>query len=220
MNKTIGTLLLVCFLALSNGVLLAQAKQRLRVLHTTDKSSVHVPPQEAPAGLQIIYGNLGKSQTNLYNNLDGGGVAGPGCNQIEFAAMPFTPKSNSHVSQVRVPVQYTESGANQVNLSIYADASGIPGTLLAGPVTVTNLPLWGTCCTLTTASFSPVAVNGGTQYWVVGDTPLTGTGSDSCVTWDFVARGFYPMGFNLGSGWRVEDFFLDELAGEVLGTIP
>ncbi|MGA3093481.1 MAG: hypothetical protein ABSD75_33245 [Terriglobales bacterium] len=101
---------------------------------------------------------------------------------------------------------------------IYGNSDGAPGTLLVGPVTVKNLATNGTCCTLAVANFTPVAVTGGTQYWVVADTPLTGTGSDSEVLWYFVPKSF-SNAVNDGSGW----FWIDansELAGKVLGTMP
>jgi hypothetical protein len=187
-------------------------------VHIAERWAIHVPPQEAPAGLQKIYSNLGSSKTDLYNSRDFWIVTGPRTTfGEEFWAIPFTPKSNSHVSQVRVAVQYV-SGANQINLSIYGDASGAPGTPLAGPVTVTNLPTEGTCCTLTVANFSPVAITGGTKYWVVGDTPLTGTGSDFDGGWAWAVPTL-PEAANNGSGWRT--FAGNSLAaGAVLGTIP
>jgi hypothetical protein len=200
---------------------LAQTGQTPKIVHITEKSAVHVPPQEVAAGLKKIYSNLGKSKIDLYIDYYGWGLAGPGSNggYPIFIAMPFTPKSDSHVSQVQVAVQY-QGGANQVNLSIYADSSGIPGTLLAGPVTVTNLPEVGTCCTLAVASFSPVPVTGGTQYWLVADTPATGTGSDFLGSWDMVVQGkIPPLGAYNRSGWFAAPA-LDEPAGEVLGTIP
>ena len=129
--------------------------------------------------------------------------------------------SNSHVLQVQVAIQYFGSGANQVNLSIYADSGGVPGTLLAGPVTVTNLPSAGTCCLLAVATFSPLAITGGTQYWVVADTPLSGTGSDFSGGWAAVIKPDLPMATNCGScsGWF--SFNANGLAaGAVVGTIP
>ena len=110
------------------------------------------------------------------------------------------------------------SGANQVNLGIYGDASGTPGTLLAGPVTVTNLPDNGTCCGLAVANFSPVAVTGETRYWLVANTPLTGTGSDFFGVWHSVVKPIIPMALSY-NGWS--GFNADSLpAGAVLGTIP
>jgi hypothetical protein len=202
MEENVKTkLLCLCLSALCNLSLLAQTGKHPRILHTTEKSAIHVPPQEAPADLEKIYSNL-YTATDLYDEYDGWTVSGPNSSVgTSFIAIPFTPKSDSHVSVVRVPVHYVGSGANRVNLSLYADAGGTPGTLLAGPVTVADLALWGTCCTLTVASFSPVAVTGGTQYWVAADTPLTGNGSDFFGTWDFVAPGLYLTAGNRGDGW-------------------
>ena len=204
MNKTVGSLLFVCLFALSNAALFAQAE------HV--KSASH----QNPARLQLIFGNLGTSQTNLYSTLAWFDVLGPGCSPPGpiFAAMPFTPKSNSHASQVRVPVLWA-GGTNQVNLSIYDDAGGVPGKLLAGPVTVTNLPNWATCCTLPSASFSPVSLTGGSQYWIVADSD-----TDFCGTWAFVARPGFVIAYSQGHGWQAQDNGIVELAGAVLGTIP
>jgi hypothetical protein len=212
------SLLFVCLLALLNLALSAQNAKDPRALHITERSAIHVPPQETPAALKQIYSNLGRSKTDLYNAGDFWGLAGPNSAfGLEFWAIPFTPKSDSHVSQVRVAVQYAR-GANQVDLSMYGDASGAPGTLLAGPVTVTNLPAQGTCCPLTVANFSPIAVTGGTQYWVVVDTPLTGTGSDFEGGWAWAVPTL-PYAANTGSGWAT--YASNSLAaGEVLGTIP
>lgn len=175
MNRT---LVIVCLFALSSHNMFAQSGRNSRAVLTREESAVRIPPQETPAALKKLYSNLGKSKTDLYDDGELWFVSGPNSiYKTHNIALPFTPKSNSHVSQVQVAVQYIGSGANQVNLSIYGDAAGVPGTLLAGPVTVTNLPGAG-CCTLAVASFSPLSVTGGTQYWVVADTPLTGQGSD------------------------------------------
>jgi hypothetical protein len=208
------TLLWVCFLTLGSLTLFAQTEGP-RAVHTPEKSAIHVPPQ----ALSKIYTNLGKP-TDLYNDTEAWTISGP-TSDIGFAlslALPFTPKSNSHVSQVQVAVQYF-SGGNQVNLSIYGDTSGAPGTLLAGPVTVKNLPAAATCCLLTVANFTPLAVTAGTRYWVVADTPLTGIGSDFDGSWDWIARPVILLAGNHGAGWY--GFNGDALpAGEVLGTIP
>ena len=191
-------------------------------MHAKQKPSIHLPPQETPAGLKKIYSNLAASKTDVYNDNEGWLLAGPNSNQgkAEFFALPFTPTANSTVEQVQVAVQYGGSGANQVNLSIYGDANGAPGTLLAGPVTVTNLPTFPSCCTLAVANFSPVAVTAGTRYWVTADTPFTGIGSDFVGVWDFVAKPIYPQAKNKGSGWFDFNGSPSESAGEVLGTVP
>lgn len=206
---------------LCNIALSAQTGTSRRAVHTEEKSAIHVPPEAAPVALKTIYTNL-KSKTDLYNDTDGWLESGPKAGDFftQFNAMPFTPKVNSTVTRVQVAVQYSGSGANQVNLSIYADASGAPGALLAGPVTVTNLPASGTCCALTVANFAPVAVTAGIQYWVVADTPTTGTGSDFEGVWNYVAKPIYPQAENRGAGWVALIGSPAEAAGEVLGTVP
>lgn len=211
-------LLFVCLSTLCNLTLLAQT----RAVHTPEKSAIHVQPQEIPEVLRTIYSNLG-TKTDLYLDTDGWSLTGfnsyGGDSSAFSIALPFTPKSNSHVSQVRVAVQYAGSGANQVNLSIYGDSNGVPGTVLAGPVTVKNLPDYGTCCALTVANFTPIVVTSGTRYWVVADAPTSGAGSDFVGVWDWVSKIILFGGSNGVDGWQ--EINIDGLpAGQVLGTIP
>jgi hypothetical protein len=215
-------LLSVCFLTLAAIPLSSQVAKHRRAIHTQEKSAIHVAPQAIPEGLKNIYSNLGK-KNDLYLDTDGWSITGfnsfGGSSAAYAIALPFTPKSNSHVSQVRVAVQYYGLGANQVNLTIYSDSGGIPGTPLAGPVTVTNLPGYGTCCTLAIASFTPLAVAAGTKYWVVADTPVSGPGSDFVGVWDFVSANLEFGGTNGNDGW-VAEIADTEPAGQVLGTLP
>jgi hypothetical protein len=179
--------------------------------------------------LKKIFTNL-KANPNAYA-LAGGEIFGPNFEGSGFGyylAMPFIPKDNSTVKQAQVAVYYGNSGANQVNLSIYSDSgNNAPGTLLSGPVTVTNLSN-GLCCALAVANFTPVSVTAGTRYWVVADTPVSGTGSDFLGYWHFVAQGTTPQmaqcatpsgGTCNENNWGPVSG-LQEYAGEVLGTIP
>jgi hypothetical protein len=187
------------------------------------------PTQAAPAALQKIFSNLGPS-TSAYDNtgwlLDGPDYCGnPGSCYYDQLGMAFTPAANATVKQVWAAVQYSGSisGVNQIDLSLYSDNGGVPGTLLAGPLTVTNLPQSPSCCTLAIANFSPgVAITAGVQYWVVAATPLTGTGSDFAGWWMFVPppknAGTYGSNAD-GSGWYHETAFNSEPAGAVYGTI-
>jgi hypothetical protein len=174
-----------------------------------------------PAAIQKIYSNLGAAP-NAYSSsawlLQGPNAAGGS----QFIGMALTPTANAHVIAVRAAIQYNGAGANQVNLSLYSDAGGVPGALLAGPVTVTGLPSYFSCCGLATAVFgSPgVAVTAGTQYWVVGDTPSAGTGGDFAGTWEWV---YTPLliGANVAAGgWFSFPAALQAPAGAVYGTIP
>jgi hypothetical protein len=212
--------LAVCIPMIFTFSLFAQTVAGPLALHTWEGPTIHVPPQEAPADLKIIYTNLG-SKTDLYHDT-GWYVGGPKTGLTQFIGMPFTPKSNSHVSQVQVAMQYS-SGENQVELSIYNDAGGVPGALIAGPVTVTNLPDFGTCCLLAVASFTPVAVTPGTQYWVVASTPDKGAGNDFEGQWNWIAKVTTEWAIgNEASGvyeWSLRPNSALP-AGEVLGTVP
>lgn len=216
-----NTTTLLFAIALSSASLCAQPSKPIRA--TTDTYWFDGVAQAAPDTLQKIFSNLGPS-TSAYTSYTGWSLLGPNNTGdpgfTQSVAMPFTPKANAHVQRVRVAVSYAGSGANQVNLSLYSDASGVPGTLLAGPVTVTNLPSFGSCCQTTVANFPSLAVTAGTQYWVVADTPSTGTGSDLYGVWDFVPPTKYMFGINVGSGWFSDPALLEEPAGAVYGTIP
>jgi hypothetical protein len=212
-------LILTSLLALCSTAPLAQTGSMSRSEHSATLVS-SLQPSEVPAALVKIFDNLGP-KADAYDDQNGWGVSGP--NSLvgaKFFALPFTPKSSSHVSEVRAALQYGGSGANQVDLSIYEDSEGVPGTLLAGPVTVANLPAEGTCCTLAVADFTPVAVTGGNLYWVVADTPTSGTGSDFFGAWYWMARPVYVVGSSIGSGWSSFDSTPDVPAAEVLGTVP
>jgi hypothetical protein len=214
------TLPLFCLVAVFGLTLAAQTQPGTPVFHTTEKSSVYLPAPEVPAGLKTIYSNLG-SGDDRYNYETGWTIIGPtweGDGISGFFAIAFTPESNAHVTEALAAILYGGSGDNQVNLSIYSDSDGVPGTLLAGPVTVANLAPTGTCCELAVANFPPLAVSAGTQYWLVANTPTTGTGSNFYGTWAASPK-VLQQAINSGSGWEVFDCYVDA-AGAVLGTVP
>jgi hypothetical protein len=204
-----NTVPILCLLALSNLYLFAQSP---RIIHTPPKSSIRVAPQPRPAALKVIYNSL-KSGTDPYNAAYGWAIS-----LEESVAVPFTPKYDSHISDVELPVTYL-AGDNQVNVSIYGGSGGLPGALLAGPFTLTNLPDAGSCCTLFAISFQPLAVSAGSQYWVVVSTPASGPGRNFEGVWDYVAKDI-PMAYNFQDrGWTANS--ADTLpACKVLGTIP
>jgi len=212
---------LLLFLAVCNSILFAQSPGAPKLVRATGATAPRVPADDPPAGLVGIFNNLG-SGTDLFNDAYGWEITGPnwgGVGPDQAFALPFTPKSNAHVSQVRVAIEWGENGANQINLSIYSDANEAPGSALAGPVTVTNLPYYFTCCKLTTANFTPLAVTAGVQYWIVADTPATGTGSDFYGLWDVVPQVVPEADTADGSAWIPRNANT-QAAGQVLGTIP
>jgi hypothetical protein len=215
-------LLVLCILTTCHLFLSAQASNLPRAVHAKQKPALQVPAQEIAEGLTTIYTNLGPKK-NAYLGSDGWSITGfnsfGGSSDAFEIALPFTPKSDSHLSQVRAALQYDGSGSNQVNFSIYSDAGGTPGTLLAGPVAVLNLPNFPSCCALAIANFTPLAITGGTQYWVVANTPPSGQGSDFVGVWNWNYKTLPFAGSNGVNGWFAEigDTWP---AGEVLGTVP
>jgi len=214
------TLMFLCAAALCAT---AFAQQHARTIPApAQKPQVITPAQDTPAGLKKLFSNLGASKTAAFY---GAAWLLTGPNSVsafqQWVAMPFTVKAASTVDQVQVAIQYNASGANQINLSIYTDNSGTPGTLIAGPITVTNLPSYFECCTLTVGNFSPgVSVAAATQYWVVADTPTSGLGSDFEGTWDFVPPAKSSTGFNQNTSWFSAPAAIQEPAGAVYGTTP
>ena len=182
-------------------------------------SKAVTPAQEAPAGLVKIFGNLGPKTSAFISG--GWFVSGPNYSSGKhFVAMPFTAKANSTVTQVQVAVQYNASGANQVNMSVYTDNGGIPGTVIGGPTTITNLSNCCVCCTLTIGNFSPgVHVVANAKYWLVADTPSSGTGSDFLGVWNWVPPSTTKVGTN-HTGWVSFGADIQEPAGAIYGTVP
>ena len=216
------TLMFLFLMMLSTSLLFAQAKHNGRTTTTKEKSAIHVPSQDEPAGLKKIYSNLGKSKTDRFLDTNGWTIAGPnaGIGVTQYIGMPFTPKVNAHVTQTQLAVEWVQ-GDNQVNVSLYGDAGGVPGTKLTGPVTVTNLGTFGTCCQLAVANLTSTAVTAGTQYWVVVDEPSTGAGSNTWAAWAFVPTLFPFAFFNpANGGWLAADGASAEAAGAVYGTTP
>src|SRR5258708_1818453 len=70
-NVVKKNLLFVCLLVLWSLTLLAQTRKSPRTAHTTEKSAIHVPPDDVPLGLTKIYSNLAKSNTDLYLSHNG-----------------------------------------------------------------------------------------------------------------------------------------------------
>jgi hypothetical protein len=132
-----------------------------------------------------IFSNLGPSSTDLFFTgestvaLNGGCILGaqhpfPSCegeHAVEtWLAMPFTPKQNSHATELQAAVGVF-NGTNQFQLALFNDNNGTPGTALV-TVTVTDAPPSNTCCKLATANLGTpgVALTAGKKYWVVAKT--------------------------------------------------
>ena len=143
--------------------------------------------KEAPeTGLITIFSSLGP-KVQVY---DGGGgwiAAGPQdayTGQQQDVAIPFTPAVNASVIKIKVPFQYYQYGVNAGTIELAADASGLPGTVLATQ-DKKNFPVFGIgCCGLTTWKLKVgVPVKAGTQYWIIATTDKKSV--DSAFVWDY-----------------------------------
>jgi hypothetical protein len=206
----------VCLLLLCS--LTMFAAEHATVAHVKATSNVRIPSPAPDAGLVQIYSNLGPLSTDIYNDTYGFYLLGPSSffGFSQSTALPFTPKNNSTVIQVRVPIQwYNDGSADTAQVSIYSDNGGVPGSVIAGPFAITP-PAGFTCCRLTTVSVSPgLSVTAGTQYWVEAD----GLGTFDGL---WLVKADAPItGYNqFDSGW-FDNIGQDVgAAGAVYGTVP
>jgi hypothetical protein len=168
----------------------------------THKGAV-VPNYVLRRGVKVIYSTLALDYPKgLYFPFYGATVGGPNSQVglVETAAA-FTPASNVTITEVDAGVGFV-SGVNGVLMSIYSDASGVPGTSLAD-FSASGLPTFGTCCELATAkSKKGVALKSGTQYWFV-----LATSAKQATTWDAANAETTDTvddalgASNTGSGW-------------------
>jgi hypothetical protein len=161
-------------------------------------------------GLVPIFSNLlpvKKYPNGTYFCCFGPTVAGPD-NQYgvpeQWWAEAFTPTANMTVTKVEVGIGFA-IGTNSVNMGLYSDAGGLPGTVLVSR-DIGNLPAFGSCCiTMSLKDRSGIPVTAGTQYWVVlgtdsSDTDFLGGWNDN--TPDQVTR--INQAENFGSGWQAD----------------
>jgi hypothetical protein len=84
----------------------------------------------------------------------------------EMVANGFVPKANHIVTEVQVGATYVQ-GTNTLVVSLNQDNKGVPGKVLH-TWHFSNLPLFGSCCTLQTAKYAKgIPVKKGKLYWVV-----------------------------------------------------
>jgi hypothetical protein len=128
-----------------------------------------VPEEPLAAGVSLIYSNLGTG-TSVYNAGSGWTEAGVEANDEAIAeAMQFTPDSTYLLLRIDAAFTYVQ-GTNGAKLILAEDNGGVPGKIIYA-ASFTNLPTFGTCCTLQTAKLQPtktsyVALNAGQTYWI------------------------------------------------------
>ena len=201
------------FLMLSCGMLLAQ-NTGLKVAHTARVGQN--TPAKTPS-LKLIYSNLGPTLADAYNGTTGYYVTGP-ANSVgvseQAIALPFTPKTSGHATELVVAVGII-SGTSLVDVGLYSDNAGVVGTALATGHS-THIPAFGSCCQFVTVAIPSTALAAGTQYWIVASSDDT-NGPD--FTGVFESSNEANTGGNeaLG-GWFT--FSNNWPGGAVEGTIP
>ena len=151
------------------------------------------------AGLVTIFSNLASQYPNgEYWCCTGYNIMGANSGVGEqWMAAAFTPTANHTVTKITVAVGYSQ-GRNGAVLALYSDSNGVPGNALKS-WNLSNLPMFGTCCTLVAkTSGSGIAVTAGQQYWVV-----VKTNSHESDTVD---------------GWNVDD--TDQVNPAILAVFP
>ena len=156
------------------------------------------------------------SQTVIFDNfatLDpkgvfmvGTGFAFGGPNSlIGFAALAaaFTPAQAATVTEVDVAAGYIEGRKHDVLVTIYADASGMPGDKLWQGEG--KMPVDGFCCKIVALNVTAgPQLAAGTQYWI-GLRALP-KGTDTFAAWMFNVADQVdaaPSAVDVGSGWML-----------------
>jgi hypothetical protein len=126
---------------------------------------------DTASGRLKIFSNLNPSFAEPY--IPGSGFLVVGDNVLgdveQWRALPFTPRTNVRVKTIRAAVGHT-FGTNRINLGIFSDSGGVPGTPLpGGQGSLTDLPGSGDCCDFATLRLpgSGIGLVGGVQYWLV-----------------------------------------------------
>jgi len=179
------------------------------------------PAQAAPpmskedAMLSVLYDNFNSDPNNAYNCCVGWTISGPTSPVgATFAdAMPFTPASNATVKKIVVAVGYVV-GVNGAQVSLNADAGGLPGAVIK-KFKISNLPTFGTCCAVESKKVN-VPVTGGTQYWIVVQTNKKTSSTWDAWNWNNTAPGNETFAFYSNGSWALTSGSLG--AFKVLGN--
>jgi len=164
-------------------------------------SEPFVPATTPSSKLVKIYSNLGKG-SNVYNSIAGVGILGPDAGQPwpQAVGCGFRPKADHTVTEIQVGATYVQ-GTNTLVVSLNEDNKGIPGKALH-TWHFSNLPTFGSCCTLQTAKYSKgIPVKKGKLYWVVLSPQKKF--QDTYDVWNNNFAGTQgTFSNNIGSGWN------------------
>jgi hypothetical protein len=175
---------------------------RLVIIHNAGGS--FTPPLALKAKLPAIFSNFATLYPKgVYNASNGAVVAGPNNFQGQsWLAAAFTPATTATVQEIDVAAGFINGAKNVVQIGLYSDASGIPGTKLWSGNAV--LPTFGLCCAIIVKhDKGAVTVTAGTQYWVA----LTTLSSDPNFygAWNLNVLDqvdTFVTATNFGNGWN------------------
>ena len=146
-----------------------------RFVRVTNPSSEIIPAPDVKDNVQDnvktkkIFTNFSHYKLATYFSIWGNTIAQGGSNFPfqTWVAEAFTPAADATVTKIETSAGRQSSGSHGFEISLYSDASGVPGSVLQ-TVHVDSLPQYGECCDVSTANFmTGVPVTAGTQYWVV-----------------------------------------------------
>jgi len=206
--------LIICLALLAASSTALAAGQRYtttdgrRYITTTSASGIVVPAIRRDGKLKTVFSNLSDYKYGTYFCCILEGVSGPNSGHGRYwDAVPFTPDANVKLTKVEAGVRYF-GGTNSVAIWLTADAGGLPGDTLAGPVDVGHLPLAGGCCSLAVAKFKRVPLIKGTQYWIIVGTDSHSM--DSVDGWSInnTDMRIMPSAFYHPDGWQLEHYVL------------
>jgi hypothetical protein len=171
------------------------------VISVTAPSQPITPAVRQSPGLVTIYSNLGKGG-KVYNQNAGVGVLGNDAGQMlpEMVGTAFRPKADHVVTEIQVGATHVQ-GTNVLVVSLNQDNKGVPGKVLH-TWHFSNLPVFGSCCTLQTAKYAKgIPVKKGKLYWVVLRPQVKF--QDTYDVWDDnYAEKQGTWANNTGTGWN------------------
>lgn len=175
-----------------------------RVTSIRRGSGIYTAPPAHDIGATVIFSNIGtKYRKGLYFCCSGATISGPD-SVLQFQswpAMQFTPSTDATVTEIDVAVEWI-SGTDEVDLDVYTDAGGVPGTLLK-TFKATGLQFVGGCCSLAVGKDRKgIPIIAGTPYWIAVTSDANGP--DTFGSWEFNTTNqldAVPSAVNKGSGW-------------------
>lgn len=172
-------------------------------------------------GSKVLFTNLTGTHHGYYA---GAGYYVDGANFFnQVLAQGFTPSQSATFADVVMPVGIATGTKGRINIFLYDDVGGAPGSAIDGPLHASSHPLSfyngrGGGLVLY-ACFSCPALSAGTQYWVVAYEKA----AEVQLTWDFANTDLnspfvYNQSGSLTGPWLVVDTGFLRAAYEVDGN--